>query len=132
MFVIGNNGSVTTKDSELNNVIVPTDITGTSNVDMHYTTKDASKYANGVDALLSSTDTKYPMVVGTTDGNKENTVYMLMTTYGVDDYVTQYQTEPENIFENGIEYFKEVSTKMSVDTPDPYINSALTSMVMGG
>ena len=48
------------------------------------------------------------MVVGTTDGNKENTVYMLMTTYGVDDYVTQYQTEPENIFENGIEYFKEV------------------------
>ena len=130
MFVIGNNGSVTTKDSELNNVTVPTDITGTSNVDMHYTTKDASKYANGVDALLSSTDTKYPMVVGTTDGNKENTVYMLMTTYGVDDYVTKYQTEPENIFENGIEYFKEVSTKMSVDTPDPYINSALTSMVM--
>lgn len=39
MFVIGNNGSVTTKDSELNNVIVPTDITGTSNVDMHYTTR---------------------------------------------------------------------------------------------
>ena len=53
MFVIGNNGSVTTKDSELNNVIVPTDITGTSNVDMHYTTKDASKYANGVDAQLT-------------------------------------------------------------------------------
>lgn len=130
MFVIGNNGSLTTKDSDLNNVEIPTDITGTSNVQMNYTTKDASKYTNGVDALLASEGTDYPMVVGTTDGNTENTVYMLMTTYGVDEYVTKYQTEPEEIFENGIEYFKEVSTKMSVDTPDPYINSAMVSMVM--
>ena len=130
MFIIGNNGSLTTKDSELNNVEIPTDITGTSNVQMNYTTKDASKYTNGVDALLASEGTEYPMVVGTTDGNTENTVYMLMTTYGVDEYVTKYQTEPEEIFENGIEYFKEVSTKMSVDTPDPYINSAMVSMVM--
>ena len=130
MFVIGNNGSLTTKDSEMNNVSVSTDITGTSNVKMNYSAKDASMYSNGVDALLASSAGNYPMAVGTTEGNKENTVYLLMTTYGVDDYVTKYQTEPEEIFNNGIEYFKEVSTKMSVDTPDPYINSALTSMVM--
>ena len=37
-------------------------------------------YSSGVDALLTSTATNQPMVVGTTDGNTENTVYMMITT----------------------------------------------------
>ena len=55
-------------------------ISGTSNVKMNYAAKDSSMYSSGVDALLTSTAANQPMVVGTTDGNTENTVYMMITT----------------------------------------------------
>lgn len=47
---------------------------------MNYAAKDSSMYSSGVDALLTSTAANQPMVVGTTDGNTENTVYMMITT----------------------------------------------------
>ena len=53
-------------------------ISGTSNVKMNYAAKDSSMYSSGVDALLTSTAANQPMVVGTTDGNTENTVYMMI------------------------------------------------------
>lgn len=107
-------------------------ISGTSNVKMNYTAKDASMYSSGVDALLSSAAATQPMVVGTTDGNTENTVYMMITTDSPseNEYFNKYQTNSREIFNDSINHFKGVAETIKIDTPDPYINSAMRSQVM--
>lgn len=107
-------------------------ISGTSNVKMNYSAKDASMYNSGVDALLSSVAANQPMVVGTTDGNTENTVYMMITTDNPTEnkYFNEYQTNSREIFNDSINYFKSVAETIKIDTPDPYINSAMRAQVM--
>ncbi len=106
-------------------------ISGTSNIAMNYTVKDAAMYEVGVDALLASKVATQPMVVGTTEGNTENTVYLLMTVEDTSNsYFNEYQTNPKEIFNDGISYYKSVSETIKIDTPDPYIDAAMTSQVM--
>lgn len=106
-------------------------ISGTSNVKMNYAAKDAAMYSVGVDALVDSVAANQPMVVGSTDGNTENTVYMLLTTDDkTNEYFTKYGTQPKEIFDRSIEYFENVSNTVKIDTPDPYINSAMRAQVM--
>ena len=85
-------------------------ISGTSNVKMNYAAKDSSMYSSGVDALLTSTAANQPMVVGTTDGNTENTVYMMITTDSPSEnkYFNEYQTNAREIFNDSVNYFKEL------------------------
>lgn len=107
-------------------------ISGTSNVKMNYAAKDSSMYSSGVDALLTSTAANQPMVVGTTDGNTENTVYMMITTDSPSEnkYFNEYQTNAREIFNDSVNYFKGVAETIKIDTPDPYINSAMRAQVM--
>lgn len=107
-------------------------ISGTASVDMNYAVKDASAYRAGdVNALLSSSATDKAMVVGTTEGNTQNEIYWLLTTENNDnEYISKFAQNAEEIFDNGIAYYKSVSEKVKVDTPDPYINAAIATQVM--
>ncbi len=85
---------------------------------MNYAAKDSSMYSSGVDALLTSTAANQPMVVGTTDGNTENTVYMMITTDSPSEnkYFNEYQTNAE-IFNDSVNYFKGVAETIKLILP---------------
>ena len=124
IFTIGNNGTVEFADGK-------SSIDGTASVEMNFSVKDASKYSAGVDSLLASTDTTYPMAVGTTEGNSENTIYIITAPQSSkNEDIANYKTNAEEYFKDGISYYKRVSETIKIDTPDPYINSGVKAQVM--
>ena len=123
-FKITNNGSINFGGGSTN-------IDGTASVKMNFSIKDASAYSNGVSALLASTDTTYPMVVGTTDGNEENTIYLITAPQSDNNEdISNYKTNAKEYFDDGISYYKSVSETIKIDTPDPYVNSGVKAQVM--
>ena len=123
-FRITNNGRIDFADGSTN-------IDGTASIAMNFAVKDASAYSGGVDALLASTDTTYPMVVGTTEGNKENTIYILTAPRSsMNEPIESFGANAAEYFEDGISYYKRVSETIKIDTPDPYINSGVKAQVM--
>ncbi|MBQ8300876.1 MAG: DUF4450 domain-containing protein, partial [Clostridia bacterium] len=108
-------------------------LVGTASVNLNYAVKDASEYSNGVDALLGAEYKENAMVTGTTEGNTENTVYLLVATDpATNEHCGKYQTQAgaKKIFDDSIAYFKSVSETIKFDTPDPYINAVLKAQVM--
>ena len=107
------------------------DVNGTANVEMNFAVKDATAYSAGIDKLLETDAAGEPMLVGTSKGNDENTVYLMFTTEGTDnEYVEAYKTDAKEMFDSGVEYYRELSTTTVIDTPDPRLNSAFTAQTM--
>ncbi|MBQ2664449.1 MAG: DUF4450 domain-containing protein [Clostridia bacterium] len=123
-FKITNNGTIDFADKSTN-------IDGTASVPMTFAVKDASKYSDGITALLNSTDTTYPMVVGTTEGNNENTIYLITAPQSKNNEdITGFKSKAKEYFDDGIAYYKSVSETIKIDTPDPYVNSGVKAQVM--
>lgn len=109
----------------------PVFLTGTANIPLHYTVKDAMLYGTDVDTLLHSHASAHPIVVGTTEGNTGSEIYFLLTTEPSDNkYIAEYGTNAKEIFDSGISYYKNVSETIRIATPEPALNSAMTSQMM--
>jgi hypothetical protein len=108
-------------------------VCGISNIGFNYAVKDSKAYnaASITDSFNSNASTA-PMVLGTSENNTKNEIYFLLTTEDVNLPVIQdFAKNPETAFDEGIEYFKKVSEKVSIDTPDPYLNSTIAAQVIG-
>lgn len=107
------------------------DLCGTSGGGVTYTVKNAEAYTSGIAGLLNSEAGNKPMVVGTTEGNTENEVYLMLTTESpANEYLDAYNNDAATLFDDGVEYYKSVSETVKIDTPNPYLNSAFTSQMM--
>lgn len=106
-------------------------ITGTADIPMHYTVKDAAMYEAGIDALLNSNITAQPMLIGTTEGNTNSEIYFLLTTEHSDSkYISEFNRISKEIFDSGISYYKRVSETVKINTPDQYLNACMVSQMM--
>lgn len=107
------------------------DVNGTANISMDYSLKDASVYNKGVNRLISSEYTDKPMIVGTSEGNTQSVIYLMLTTEDSDnEYYLNYADNAEELFNEGLEYYKSMSEVTKIDSPNPYLNSAFTSQTM--
>ncbi|UOQ46588.1 hypothetical protein MUN88_10760 [Gracilibacillus caseinilyticus] len=99
---------------------------GTSNVPLKLKRVDAAGFSEGPEALLAEEAGSQPMATGTTAGNYDNEVYFNITTGDVaSDEMKDYLSKPAKVFEKSVNYYKDLSESVKMDTPNPYLNAAL-------
>ncbi|UOQ86814.1 hypothetical protein [Gracilibacillus salinarum] len=99
---------------------------GTSNIPLQLKRVDASGFSDGPESFLAKEAASQPMAAGTTAGNYENDVYFNLTTGDLASAeMTEYLSEPAKVFAKSVNYYKDLSESVKVDTPNPYLNAAL-------
>lgn len=99
---------------------------GTANIPLALQKGDASVFSQGPDALLEKEAEAQPMAIGTTEGNYDNHIYFNMTTDDIGSpEMDAYLTEPETVFAKSLDYYKQLSQSIKLDTPNPYLDAAL-------
>jgi hypothetical protein len=108
-------------------------ISGVSNVSFEFSARDAKIYNSGsVDEFLASYESDTLMVAGVSKNNEKNELYFLLTTDSlVSASIQEFVENPQIAFESGIKYFKRLTEKVSVNTPDPYLNSTIDAQMIG-
>ena len=106
-------------------------VSGTANIPLHYSVKDARTLSEGMKAFLASESESHPMVLGISRGNVETDIYLLLTTEATTNpYFMRFKDEAKELFEAGVAYYKSVSETIRVKTPNPVINAAVATQMM--
>lgn len=104
---------------------------GLVSVPINFAAKDAMVYSCSPEELLNSESQEQPLVAGVSRGNQNRSIYLALTTDAPTlESVQSFVIEPEKIFQASITYFCQLAETVKINTPDPYLNSALPAQIL--
>ncbi len=109
--------------------IIP--VIGTTDISMNYAIKDARKYQEGVLALSDSGNEGFPMVMGTSEGNRKKEIYILLSTEPASHRCfKEFDRLAEGLFDSAVEYYRSLSETVQVETPDASLDAAVAAQMV--
>lgn len=104
---------------------------GFSSVGMSFKNSNALMFTSGIDKILESTADNAGMITGVSEGNSSNDIYFNFTTENKNDpKIETYLDDPVLSFDNSVNYVTALSETVQIDTPDKYLDSALTTQIL--
>ncbi len=106
------------------------DLCGAVSCDMDWHVADAAAFGKEPDALLHSTGSKTPAVVGVQTDMARTIILMLTTEPYENPYVQNFRTKAARLTGDGLAYYTELAQTIRVETPEPYFDSAIAAQMV--
>ncbi len=104
----------------------------TASVPLRYCAADPSAVGAGPKALLAAPAKEAAVGTLVADWPPDGVIYLIVTTDTPDsEGVAAYLASPERLFAQAVEENRELATAITIDTPDPYLDAALPSALLG-
>ncbi|HRH46156.1 MAG TPA: DUF4450 domain-containing protein, partial [Pyrinomonadaceae bacterium] len=91
---------------------------------------DANKWNNLNDLLSANPNNEFPVIVGRLEIKSNNQTYFYWQKFAPNTAIKDiYKIEDlPNVFDKTEKYFRSISEKVVADTPDPFINAAVSAL----
>lgn len=104
----------------------------TGSVPLRFMTADPTAVAKGPKALLDAPLEKDVVAALTADWPKGGELYFVLSLDAADSTgVAAFRADPAKVFAEAVEDNRKLASTIEIDTPDPYLNAALPSAVLG-
>ena len=104
----------------------------TGSVPLRFTAADPTAVAKGPKALLDAPVEKDSVAALTAEWPKSGELYFVLTPDAAHTIgVAAFRADPAKVFAEAVEDNRKLASSIEIDTPDPYLNAALPSAVLG-